>query len=301
MMRAVFGIADPGHLADLHRLIPELLRINPALLLFPRLRRDLGPWSPWGRFSRIQRDVDQILYDEIRRHRNASNTAGRKDVLTLLLRAPEQDPAGLSDAELRDHLVTLLAVGHETTATALAWVLERMTRHPAVMARARAGLDRQDDAYLEAVINETLRVRPVTMDIARTTSRESEIGGHLLPVGTMVALSLSLLHSSPAIYTDPGSFIPERFLDVTPAPYHFLPFGGGTHRCLGASFAMMEMTAILRSILRLADLRSARAKQERIHAVGPILVPSRQTEVIIERRAGAWPPASARACGQVPC
>jgi cytochrome P450 family 135 len=293
MMRAVFGIADTGHLAELHRLVPELLRIHPMIMLFPRLRRDLGARSPWGRFVRAQRGVDEILCSEIERRRAGVHGADRTDVLSLLLTAPSANAASLSAAELRDHLVTLLAVGHETTATALAWVIERLTRHPDVLTRLRRELDAGDASYLEAVICETLRVRPVTMDIARTVSRNTEIGGYRLDAGTMVALSLQLLHSSSAIYVDPGAFRPERFLAAPPPPFHFLPFGGGAHRCLGATFAMMEMKVVLRTFLRLVDASPARTREETMHAVGPMLVPSRGAEIVIRHRPGAREPAPA--------
>ena len=284
MIQAVFGITGEAEMADLRRLVPELLHVNAAIIFFPRLRKDLGSWSPWGRFVRARNRIDEVLYAEIARRRHEFEDADRKDVLSLLLRAQHQSDVHLSDAELRDHLVTLLAVGHETTATALAWVIERLARHPGALARVRTELELPKSPYLEAVINETLRIRPVTMDIARVVSDTAEIGQYRFSAGTMVALSLGLLHSSPSCYPEPARFAPERFLDSPPPPYHFLPFGGGTHRCLGAHFAMMEMKVILQEIVRLLDIRPSRPQDEAMRAAGPMLVPARHTEVILEPR-----------------
>ena len=284
IMRTVFGITDADRLNALRRLLPQVLHVNPALILFPVLRRDFGSRSPGAKLARVLRGIDEILYSEIARRRTDPALADRDDILSLLLRACGEDGQELSDSELRDHLVTLLVVGHETTATALAWLFERLLRHPPALARLRAETGSDESTYLDAVIDETLRVRPVVTDVARTLSEPTPIGRYTVPAGTMVALSLFLVHNNPADYPDPERFRPERFLGQQPARPVFLPFGRGPHRCLGAQFARMVMRATVRGVLSRADLQAARTKPERARLAGPILVPSRGAEATLTRR-----------------
>lgn len=278
MMRVVFGIRDAARLEELRGLVPQLLRLHPALVLYPALRRDLGRYSPWGRFARARDRVDTILRDQLIRRRQGDSQPER-DVLSRLLDCGEQIP----DDELRDHLVTLLVVGHETSATALGWTIERLVRHPQVYRRLRTDIEKGRTAYLDAVINEALRVRPVTMDVARTLTQSTELGGYLIPAGTMVALSIGLMHSSPELYDQPDEFRPERFIGRPAVPY-FLPFGGGTHRCLGANFALQEMRVALAILLATVDLEPADPRPEPAKASGPMLIPARGTQVVLRTR-----------------
>jgi cytochrome P450 len=287
ILRAVIGVRDTDRLARLRELLPTLLDFSV-----------LDMWSVWiypavmdtflGRRHkaiRVQPEVDRLLLEEIAEHRR--DPEGRDDVLALLVAARDEDGEPLSDRALRDHVVTLLLAGHETTTTALAWAFERLVRHPGALARlreeVRAG---ESDEYLNAVIDETLRVRPIIWGVWRRLTAPAEVAGHHLPAGTTVEPSISLLHESGA-FEDAREFRPERFLDgATPPPYTFIPFGGGPRRCIGAAFATMEMRAVLRAVLRTLDLAttSARPEQPRVHHV--TLVPSRGGRVVVERRSG---------------
>jgi len=220
MIRAVFGITDAAQLDDLRELIPALLHINPAILLFPVLRHSLGPRSPWGRYVATCERIDKIIYTEIRRRRGSPASGQGSDILSLMLRARDEAGREMPEVEIRDQLITLLAVGHETTATSLAWVFERLLKNPQALSRLTRQMASGDE-YLEAVIHETLRCRPVVMDIARTLAVPVDIGGYRLPAGTMVVPSLALLHSTPVLYRDPHAFRPERFIEEPPPPDTF--------------------------------------------------------------------------------
>jgi cytochrome P450 len=175
----------------------------------------------------------------------------------MLLEARHGDASPMSDQELRDELMTLLVAGHETTASALAWAFERISRHPAVLDALEAELrDGEEDAYLTATIYETLRRRPVLPNVApRIAQRPVEIGDRSYPAGVGLVPCAYLVHHDPRIYPDPYAFRPERFLDQPPGTYTWIPFGGGRRRCLGSSFAMLEMKQVLRAVLRARRLR----------------------------------------------
>jgi cytochrome P450 len=201
----------------------------------------------------------------------------------------------MSDKELRDELMTLLVAGHETSATSLAWALEALVRHPAALARLRDEVDSGEDAYLEAVLQETLRLRPVVALVLRRLTEPMEIGGRLLPAGVTVAPSIYLLHRRPDVYADPRAFRPERFLERPPGTYTWIPFGGGVRRCLGASFAQFEMKVVLRELVSRLDLRAARSQGERRVRRAIIFAPERGGEIVATRRARAESPLAAAA------
>jgi cytochrome P450 len=284
IMRIVFGV-DPERAPELRRLLPQLFHVSLAQapsFVVPRLRRDLGPWSPWGRYVRLRARVDELLYAEIERRRRQG--ADGDDVLSLLLAARDEGGNGLSDVELRDQLVTMLLAGHETTASALAWAFERILRHPHVLARLHDELAGGGGEYLDAVIKETLRSRPVAAHVARMLTEEMEIKGYRIPARTVVALGIYLLHRDARLYPDPHAFRPERFLNGdAPGHYAWIPFGGGVRRCLGAGLATLEMQVVLPTVLRLVELRPARPEPERFGVLGVTLVPSRGGEVVVER------------------
>ena len=244
ILRAVYGLEADDQSG--HDVIAEFTAASDAIMLPPLLRR--GRFGPWGRFVRARQALDDLVYDVIAQRRAAGDWEERDDVLSLLLRT---DP---TDQELRDELVTVVGAGHETTATALAWALERLTRHPEVLAKLRASLDEGDD-YLDAVIRETLRVRPVIVDVARRATRDLTIGGHHVPEGTLVMAAITALHAREDLYPDARAFRPERFLEDAPDTYSWIPFGGGVRRCLGAAFAHEEMRIVLREVVSRADLR----------------------------------------------
>jgi cytochrome P450 len=275
IMRAVFGAREEPALREVLRRALDMAGSLPRLVAMSLVQRDLGPRSPWGRFMRAVDEVDAALRAVIRARR--ADPPG-EDVLGLLLTARDEDGDPPTDAELRDQLVTLLAAGHETTATALAWALERLARHPEVPARLREN----DDAYLEATVNEVLRVRPVLSIAPRKTLVPFTIGGWELPPGVHVGPCLYLTHRRPELYPDPTAFRPERFLDGVKGRYAFIPFGGGTRRCLGAAFATMEMREVLRVVAARVDLRPERPEGERMRRRSVTLSPSRGARVIAE-------------------
>ena len=283
IIRAVFGITDPDRVAELKGLLPRLSSVNP-ILAFEAVRRDLGPRSPWGRFVRDRERVDELLYEEIERRRGGSDSDTHKDILTLLLSARDEDGRPLTDRELRDELITLLLAGHETTATSIGWAFERLLRTPRALERltaeARSG---QSHDYVEAVIKETLRVRPVVSEVFRAPTEPTELGGFLFAPRSQLAASILLVQLDAELYPpDPFAFRPERFLGDAPEPYTWIPFGGGVRRCLGAAFAQLEMRVVISAILARAKLRAPRATGEKARFRGITLLPSRGGEAIVE-------------------
>lgn len=279
ILRAVFGLDDPARMAQFEHLLRDMLEIGVTVTTIPPLRRNLGRFSPWARFVRRRDLVDAALYDEIARRREDPDLAERPDVLSLLLQARDEDTGEpLTDAELRDELLTLLVAGHETTATALAWAFERILRTPQVHERLRADLD--DDAYFDAVVKETLRSRPVLDFAMRRLTRSYELGGFELPAGTTIGSSILLMHDRPDLYPEPAEFRPERFLDGRADTYAWIPFGGGIRRCLGAAFAGYEMRVVLRTILLRCELRAADPRPERRRRRAITFVPGRGARVV---------------------
>ncbi|MEX2194225.1 MAG: cytochrome P450 [Thermoleophilaceae bacterium] len=280
IIRTVFGITDPGRIAELRRVLPRLSSVNPLLLL---MRKDLGRYSPWGRFLRLRERVDQMLYAEISRRRHESGDGPPGDILTLLLSSRDEDGKPLTDRELRDELITILLAGHETTATSIGWAFERLLRTPPALERLTAEVRAGDGGeYLEAVIKETLRVRPVVTEVFRAPTEPTELGGYLFEPGTQMAASILLVQYDPELYPpDPHSFRPERFLEGAPEPYTWIPFGGGVRRCLGAAFAQLEMRIVIATILARARLRAPRVRSEKARFRGVTLLPSRGGEAIV--------------------
>jgi cytochrome P450 len=283
IMRIVFGVdeGDP-RLAELRRRLRSFLESTAN----PREMRKLliyGPEKAEQRriYAHVLDPVDEIIAAVIADRRGRDDLAERDDVLSMLLLARHEDGAPMDAVELRDELVTLLVAGHETTATALAWALERLTRHPAALERltdeVRTG---EGDEYVDGVIRETLRLRPVIPFVGRVLREPQTIGGFDLPAGARVAPSIHLMHRRADVYPDPAAFRPERWLGVRPNPYTFLPFGGGVRRCLGASFAETEMRAVLRAIVAQVRLRPAAPASERVGRRVITLVPGRGAEII---------------------
>ena len=279
IIRAVFGIADPARVAELKRLLPGLSSPSPFLLL---MQKDLGPRSPWGRFLRRRDRVDALLYDEIGRRREQP---GNGDILGLLLAARDEDGNPLTDRELRDELITLLLAGHETTATSIAWAFERLLRTPGALRRVTEEVQSQGPGeYLDAVIKETLRVRPVVTEVFRAPAETVDLGGYRFEPGTQMAASIFLVQYDPELYPpDPEAFRPERFLEGAPEAYTWIPFGGGVRRCLGAAFAQLEMKVVIATVLARARLRAPRARAEKARFRGVTLLPSRGGEAIVEQ------------------
>jgi cytochrome P450 len=250
ILRAVFGV-EAERMERLRSAIVGLLTPAqlPALLLFA-LRRPTGE-RPAGSIGRALDHLDAVIYEELARRRSQTDLAERTDILSLLMLARDEDGRAMSDGELRDELVTLLLAGHETTATAVAWAVERLVRHPDKLMRLVAEIDAgESEEYMQAVVTETLRVRPVVPLVVRRLREPLQVGELALPAGTRVAPSIYLTNRNPRVYEAPEEFRPERFLDGgAPETFSWIPFGGGIRRCIGAAFATLEMKLILRTAL----------------------------------------------------
>jgi cytochrome P450 family 135 len=281
IMRAVFGVHDEERLARFEGLIETFASRVNAITAFPMLRRNLGRWSPWARFLRAREALDEFIYEEIalRRGEVESGEEGHDDVLSLLLSARHDDGSQMSDEELRDELVTVLGAGHETTATALAWAMERLLRTPRALQALRESLAAGEDGYLDATIKETLRARPVIVDVARKLTAPANIGGYELPAGTFVMPAIAAMHYREDLFPNPEEFRPERFLNDKPDTYVWIPFGGGVRRCIGAAFAEYEMRIVLRAILERAELSAPDPKPEKVKVRNITLAPGKGTLV----------------------
>jgi cytochrome P450 len=285
IMRAVFGVHDEDRLARFGRLIEAFSERVNTITILPMLRRRFGRWSPWTRFLRAREALDQFIYEEIalRRAEVESSEEEHDDVLSLLLGARYEDGALMSDEELRDELVTVLGAGHETTATGLAWAMERLLRAPRVLGLLRESIEAGEDDYLEATVKETLRARPVIVDVARKLTVPERVGGYELPAGTFVMAAIAALHYREDLFPDPDEFRPERFLEGKADTYAWIPFGGGVRRCIGAAFAEYEMRVVLRAILERADLSAPDPKPERVGVRNITLAPGKGTRVSLDR------------------
>ena len=272
ILRAVFGL-DPGERLDaLRQRLSEMLAFGdrPISLVPPDpdglVARVLEKVGPFAEFARLQGETDELLFQLIDERRGGNGA--RDDVLAMLLEARHEDGSPMSSLELRDELMTLLVAGHETTASSLAWAFERLARLPRALSRLVEELDSDGDAYLVATIQETLRRRPVLPNVEpRLVKKPIEVGGWRYPPGVCLVPNSYLVHHDPDIYPDPYEFRPERFLDESPGTYTWIPFGGGRRRCVGASFAMLEMQIVIRTVLTRCEL-------ERV--TGPFEVPRRR-------------------------
>jgi cytochrome P450 family 135 len=282
--RAVFGVTERERIERLRATLLPIMDAGAATFFLPGpLRRDLGPLSPWGRLQRRLRRTDELLYEEIARRRRDADLEERNDVLSLLLRARDEDGEPMTDAELRDELMTMLAAGHETTATALAFAFDLLLRHPEVLARLRAELaGGAEDDYMNAVVTESLRLRPVIDAAERTLTKPRVIGGYELPAGIRVYPAIVLVQRREDLYPQAEKFRPERFLDEGAESYAWIPFGGGIRRCIGAALAQAEMAEVIRTVLSRVELRTLRADPEPVVLRGITLVPQHGTPVGIQ-------------------
>jgi cytochrome P450 len=279
--RAVFGVAERQRIERLREALIPIMDTGATFFLPRLLRRDLGPLSPWGRLQRRLRRADQLLYAEIASRREEADLDQRTDVLSLLLRARDEEDQPMTDVELRDELMTMLAAGHETTATALAFAFDLLLRHPRVLFRLKGELAAGDDAYLEAVVTESLRLRPVIDASERTLTRPRVIGDWELPAGIRVYPGIVLVHRREDLYPEADRFRPDRFLDGAAESYSWLPFGGGIRRCIGAALAQAEMAEVLRVVLSSVELRPVRSKPDPVVMRGITLVPKHGTPVAV--------------------
>ncbi|HEX8065237.1 MAG TPA: cytochrome P450 [Thermoleophilaceae bacterium] len=285
--RAVFGVTEPARVERLRGALTAVLDTSSAVMAFRLMRADLGPLSPGGRLARRLRAADALIYEEIARRREATDLDERTDVLSLLLRARDEDGRPMTDSELRDELFTMLAAGHETTATGLAFAIELLLRNPDVLARLRRSLDEGDDDYLAAVGKETLRLRPVIDAAERTLTAPRTVAGWELPPGINVYPAIVLVHHRPDLYPEPGAFRPERFTDEGVESYSWLPFGGGIRRCIGAALAQTEMSEVLRVVATRVELAPVRPEPDPVVLRGITLAPKHGVPVRVVARRSA--------------
>ncbi|HET6831194.1 MAG TPA: cytochrome P450 [Solirubrobacterales bacterium] len=283
IVRAVFGVTERERIERLRGALVSLLDLQTTFLLPSALHRDLGRFSPWGRFQRRLAAADALLYEEIARRRRQADLEDRTDVLSLLLCARDPDGGAMSDVELRDELMTMLLAGHETTATGLAFAFDLLLHEPQVLERLRDELDDRDDTYLDAVVAETLRLRPVIDAAERTLTRPRTIGGWDLPAGIRVYPAIAAVQLREDLYPQAQRFRPERFVDEGAKSYAWLPFGGGIRRCIGAALAQAEMAEVIRTVVSRVGLEPERADREPVVMRGITLVPRHGTPVTVRR------------------
>jgi cytochrome P450 len=288
ILRTVFGIDDDAVIARFQEAVRRAGRLSGSLVVWmPALRIDRDRFGPWARYRRDRAAMHALVHAEIDRAAADPSIEERDDVLAMLLRARREDGSAMTRDELRDELMTVIAAGHETTATGLAWFFERVLRHPEVEARLRAEVATGDgDAYLDATVRETLRVRPVILDVVRRVKEPMTIGGWDLPADTDVVAGVGLVHRRPEIYPEPLAFKPERWLDGAEAStqYAWIPFGGGVRRCIGAAFAQLEMKVMAHTFLERARLSVPDPRSEAPRAAHVTSVPAHGARVVLEER-----------------
>jgi cytochrome P450 len=291
VLRAVFGVSEGPRMDEMRRELRGLLdTVTDPFKGIAMLA--LGP----DRITRVpafRRELERInapIYAEIADRRHVVDLTERDDIMSLLLQATHEDGSPMSDSELRDELLTLLVAGHETTANALSWAVERLCRHPARMERLTEEVRAGEETYLQATIQETLRLRPVISIVLRKLREPMELGGRLLPAGASIVPAIYLVHRRPDIYPEPDEFRPERFIEAeggrAPGTYTWIPFGGGIRRCLGAAFAQFEMEVVLRELVLRRALAPSRPGSERNYRRAITETPRHNAEVVMRRATG---------------
>jgi cytochrome P450 len=283
IMRTVFGVQEESRRAPLRAALTRSLHwasSPPRMALLAAV----GPkrLSEMRIFRRELEPADELIYEEIARRREAPDLEQREDILSMLLLARHEDGSAMTDKELRDELMTMLVAGHETTAISLAWTVERVARHPRILDRLREEALEGGDEYADAVIKETMRLRPILSIVLRKLKEPMEIGGRELPAGVTVAPCIYLAHRNPEVYPEPLRYRPERFLEQPAGTYTWFPFGGGVRRCIGASFALFEMRVVLQALAVRMSLRPADPRPERFVRRAIALAPEHGAEVVVE-------------------
>jgi cytochrome P450 len=295
IMRVVFDDRSEETLSELRRLIPEMMdRCDSPYTLIPWFRHELGGTTPYAKLMGVLNRIDELFLEMISDRRGDPLTAMREDVVSLLLRAEHEDGAPLSDREIRDELLTMIMAGYETTTSGLAWALERLLHSPEQMERLTAEVEAGDDLYLEAVVRETLRARPVIPVVARHLAETVELGGYVIPAGCTLMVSIYLVHNDPETYPEPEKFRPERFLSGTPDGAAWIPFGGGVRRCLGARFAELEMKVVLGQIVARARLRPVGRSPEGVKRKRFTFAPDRGAEAVVDQLIAPKAPAASK-------
>lgn len=283
IVSVIFGVHDADEIAALGAPFAELLdlALSPETPVRYAARR-LGALRAWGTLADLNRRIDEVVLPLIAHRRAAEDRGVPTDVLSMLVHARAEDGDQLSDKEIRDDVITLMLAGHETTATTLAWLADLLAHHPEVQGRVRAEIGTGRSDYTEAVINETLRLRPPAPITGRMTAQEYTLGDYTLPAGTRIVLLLDAINRHPQTYPNPDTFDPERFVGARPNPYGWVPFGGGLKRCIGAAFSMCELITILHTMLADAELRPADRRPETPATyAAPVTVPPRGARVYV--------------------
>ena len=284
ILRAVFG-ADGAHLDELRRIIPPWVTLGSRLAVLPMPSRTYGKFSPWGRLASYRRQYDEVIGRLIDAVQTDPNLDTRDDVLALLLRSTYEDGSTMSRQDVGDELLTLLAAGHETTAATLGWAFERITRHPDVLEKLVAEADTDGNEYRQATILEVQRSRTIIDFAGRHVHAPTfELGEWVIPRGYSILVAISQMHGRPEDFPDPERFDPERFVGERPPTFAHIPFGGGTRRCVGATFANVEMDVVLRTVLRHFVIEPTTAPDEKTHFRGVAHTPKDGGRVVMHRR-----------------
>jgi cytochrome P450 len=287
ILRVVFGGEEKARGDRFRGLIPEMMeRCSSPFTLLPYFRRELGGITPYARLRRVLDELDELFFAAIADRRREGGD-GCVDALSLLVGATDQEGGPLPDREIRDELLTMIMAGYETTTSALAWSIERLLRSPAALEPLLEELRDGGDTYLDAVVRESLRIRPVVPVVARRIRADVELGGYSIPAGSVLMASIYLLHRDPLLYEDPEEFRPERFLEGEHEGGLWIPFGGGVRRCLGANFAQLEMRVVLATILGMVRLRAPDPEPEGVARRRFTFAPARGACVVVEAKSGA--------------
>jgi cytochrome P450 len=284
ILRAVFG-AYGAQLDELRRIIPPWVTLGSRLAVLPKPSRTYGRYSPWGRLAEWRRQYDAVLDKLIDDERADPNFEDRTDILALMLRSTYEDGSPMSRKDIGDELLTLLAAGHETTAATLAWAFERLSRHPDVLAQLAEEAQTDNNELRQAAILEVQRNRTV-IDFAgrRVYAPTYELGEWVIPRGYSIVVSISQIHDNAEVFPDPERFDPQRYIGTKPPTFAWIPFGGGTRRCVGAAFANMEMDVVLRTALRQYAIQTTTAPGEKWHARGVAFTPKGGGRIVVHRR-----------------
>lgn len=285
ILRAVFG-AEGAELDELRRLIPPWVTLGSRLAAVPMPKRTYGRFSPWGRLAEWRRRYDRVVDKLIDDERADAHFAERTDVLAMLLRTTYEDGSAMSRKDIGDELLTLLAAGHETTAATLAWAFERISRHPDLLSALVAEADGDRGGELrQATILEVQRARTVIDLAGRHVYPEVfRLGEWVIPRGDSIIVGIGQIHSNPDVFPDPDRFDPNRYIGAKPSAFSWIPFGGGTRRCVGAAFANMEMDVVLRTVLRRLTIETTDAPGERWHCRGVAFTPKDGGRITVRRR-----------------
>ena len=284
ILRAIFG-ADGAELDELRRIIPPWVTLGSRMAAIPKPQRTYGRYSPWGRLAEWRRQYDIVIDKLIDAERTDPNFADRTDVLALMLRSTYDDGSVMSRKDIGDELLALLVAGHETTAATLAWTFERITRHPDLLAALVEEADNCGSELRQATILEVQRARTVIDFAGRHVYPPAyQLGEWVLPRGISILICISRIHDDPAVFPDPERFDPQRYVENKPSAFAWIPFGGGTRRCVGAAFANMEMDVVLRTVLRHFTIETTTAPGEPWHCRGVAYTPKNGGRIVVHRR-----------------